>query len=205
MTEFSTASETISDAEIRDLIATKFAGHGGGARLARAVGVAESTASVLRSGHGDLEKVAAFFGFVAIPDAPGHWVKSTKKVSPATVGRRRWTSAVLVTITVRMAKGVAVSAIARALGVTPRRLRDVIRRYKLRAESEPDDAAYESAAQAFAAQGDLEGARRIRAEAAARHRGGNIFSHMSGQLMSPQAHADIKRAIAAADAAEVSK
>lgn len=206
MEEFSTGDGVVTDADIRDMIATKYAGHGGGAQLARAVGIAESTASELRAGKGKLEKVAAYFGYVAVPDAPGHWVKSTKKVSPATVGRRQWTSDVLVTITVRMAKGVAVSAIARALGVTPRRLRDVIRRHSLRACGEPDEAsAFESVAQAFAAQGDLESARRIRAEAAARAKGGNIFASMSGSLMSPQAHADIKRVIAARDAAEVSK
>lgn len=190
---------TASDADIRSMITKKFDGVGGGAKLARAVGVSESTACVLRRGEGALDKAAAFFGYVRLPEAPGEWRKVAAVVEPAQVGYRRWTGEVKEMIRQELRAGRSVVSLAKDLGVESERLRDIIKRNRLR-DPLPDTERLEDKLALAAAnlRGDVDGARRILAEIEARKRGGSFsqqLAYLEHLLQTPEQRADIARII----------
>ena len=68
-----------ADDYIRGLIEQQYAGHGGGAQLARKLGVSESTASVLRHRGGDLTRAAALYGYIPHPETQGLWLRVSRE------------------------------------------------------------------------------------------------------------------------------
>lgn len=122
-----TKATTLSDADIRELIVQKFGYDGGCRDLAKALKVSASTASALRRGEGGLAKPAALFGY--IPGGDG-WVKSTS-ANVDKAGYVRWTEQTLDYVRDQLFINRSPQAIARDLGVSIRRLRDVIKEHSL--------------------------------------------------------------------------
>lgn len=182
------------------MIGDKYSGAGGGARLARDVGVSEATACVLRRGDGSLDKAAAHFGYVRIAETPWEWRQTASKVAPDQVGYRRWTPAVKEKIRRQLAAGRSVLSIARELNVPSKRLRDIIKWNRLR-EPLPQTERLEDKLAIAAAElrGDFQGARRIAAEIEARKRGGSLsqqMAFMESILETPEQRANIAAIIA---------
>lgn len=192
-----------TDADIRRMIAETFNGHGGGKKLATKLRISEGTASVLRHGGGSLTKAARHFGYVPVPEQPGMWRQSTKKVAPETVGYRKWTPAVRLDVRMGIQTGERARDIAKRLGVTLRRLREVIKEHRLR---EPEAAlSYHEMIALAREAGDKDLMRRIRVEKVARDAGGSLSDQtaiMQAALMSDDERrsfdADLKRLIDAA-------
>lgn len=118
---------TITDADIRKLIVQKFSYNGGCRDLAKALKVSASTASALRRGEGRLEKPAAYFGYSRGNDG---WVKDPS-ASVDRAGYTGWTEERLDFVRDQLFIHRAPLAIAKDLGVTLRRLRDVIKEHRL--------------------------------------------------------------------------
>jgi hypothetical protein len=188
---------TATSAEIRAMISDKYSGAGGGARLARDIGISEATACLLRRGDGSLDKAAAYFGYVRISETPWEWRQSASRIAPEQVGYRRWTDAVKEKIRQQIAAGRSVLSIAGELNVPSARLRDIIKRNRLREPVPlPQTERLEDKLAIAAAElrGDFEGARRIRAEIEARKRGGSLsqqMSYMEHLLESPEQRAAV--------------
>jgi hypothetical protein len=119
------------DRFLRDLVALDFGSHGGGSRLARRLGVADSTASILRRGYGDLTKVAAAYGYTPSPDEADLWLLQNKPLDPKKAGRLRWTPAVDERIRRALREKTGLRALALELGTTRARILDRIARKHL--------------------------------------------------------------------------
>jgi len=182
------------------MISRKFSGVGGGAGLAKAVGISRATACVLRQGEGALDKVAAHFGYVRLPEAPGEWREAATTVEPAQVGYRRWTEEVKDLIRQGLAQGQSVVSLAKDLSIESERLRDFIKRNRLREPLRQTERLEDKMAIAAAyLRGDVQGGRRIWAEIEARKRGGSLsqqMSYMEFLLESPEQRAAIAAIVA---------
>ena len=121
-----------SDDYIRALIEQQFSGHGGGAQLARRLGISESTASVLRHGGGDLTRAAALYGYIPDPDTSGQWLRVYRKLDPKKCGRLRWTPEHDDRIRQVLASRDSLRELAVELGTTRKRVLDRITRAGLR-------------------------------------------------------------------------
>jgi hypothetical protein len=126
------APRECGDDYIRALLAQQFAGHGGGAQLARKLGISESTASVLRHGDGDLTRAAAMYGYIPDPDAAGQWLRVYRKLDPKKCGRLRWTPEHDDRIRRALASSDSLREVAVELGTTRKRILDRITRAGLR-------------------------------------------------------------------------
>lgn len=120
-------TKTLSDADIRELIVQNYSYNGGCRDLAKALNVSASTASALRRGGSGLEKPAAYFGYVR---AAGGWV-SDPSASVDRAGYKGWTEERLDFVRDQLFIRRAPLAIANEIGVTLRRLRDVIKEHRL--------------------------------------------------------------------------
>lgn len=135
----------VTDADLRKRIAAEFGDNGGGARLARALGVSPSTASLLlaASPKASLIKPAAYYGFE--PGADGGWTESPWPRDPSDVGyQRRWTEEVVAELRAMMSRPRGsrprVSDVAKRAGVTQSTLRGVMARAHIRLRHEGDNA-----------------------------------------------------------------
>jgi transposase-like protein len=192
------AIETIKSADIRRMIAGRFSGHGGGAKLARALGVAHSTACVIRQGRGALYKPAALFGYVECPEEPGTWRKSLTPLNPADHGYRKWSPEVLEGIRMKLAEARSVASIARELGVPSKRLRDIVTKYRLRPVGQDLQDRLTASVLRLRGASDAE-QRRFAAEVESRRRGGTYaqqIAYMEFLLQTPEQRADIAKIIA---------
>ncbi len=117
---------------IRALIKQQFSGHGGGAQLARRLGISEPTASVLRHGGGDLTRAAALYGYVPHPETQGAWLRVWRKLDPKKSGRLRWTPEHDDRIREALASRDSLRDLAIEFGTTKRRILDHITRAGLR-------------------------------------------------------------------------
>lgn len=119
----------IDDEAIREKLAIDFGAPGGGARLARTLGVSPSTASLLLSGspRASLVKAAAHYGYER--NGQRAWTLALRPLDPHSVGyQRRWTALVIEELRTMMATATRprTSAVAKRLGVSPSRLRGVM-------------------------------------------------------------------------------
>lgn len=121
-----------ADDYIRGLIEQQYAGHGGGAQLARKLGVSESTASVLRHRGGDLTRAAALYGYIPHPETQGLWLRVSRKLDPKKAGRLRWTDAHDDRIRRALASRESLRDLAIEFGTTRNRILDRITRVGLR-------------------------------------------------------------------------
>lgn len=126
------APRECGDDYIRALLAQQFAGHGGGAQLARRLGISESTASVLRHGGGDLTRAAALYGYVPHPETQGAWLRVWRKLDPKKSGRLRWSDAHDNRIRQALASRDSLRDLAIEFGTTRKRILDRITRAGLR-------------------------------------------------------------------------
>lgn len=172
----------VTDAQIREMIAEKFGGHGGGARLAKKLGISPATASVLRNGGGSLLKVADFFGYVPLEEQPGYWRQSAAPSKPEHAGYIRWTLSRLLEVRRRLHAGDAPTDIAKTFGLTARRMREVIKEHRLR---DPEGMlSYDELISQAQAAGDPDLERKIRIEQTGHALGGSEqFASMSRDSM----------------------
>jgi len=171
----------VTDADIRRMIAEKFGGHGGGAKLARRLGISPATASVLRNGGGSLVKAAAFFGYVPVSEQPGLWRQATVPQAPAKAGYKKWSMSLLLEVRTRLFEGEAPITIAASLGVTPRRMREVIKQHRLR---DPEGMSYDEMIAGAQADGNADLERKLRIERAGSLVGGSeAFAAMTRESM----------------------
>jgi hypothetical protein len=128
------------DRFLRDLIDLDYSGYGGGSRLARRLGVAESTASAIRHGYGDLTKVAALYGYTPSPDQDDLWLLQPRPLDPRRAGRIRWTAEVDERIRRALREKSGLRVLAVELGTTRARILDRIARKALDAPEADDPA-----------------------------------------------------------------